>query len=298
MCPHRCGVNRLEGTLGRCGVGNSAVVATAMCHKGEEPPLIKGAGSGTVFLAGCVARCCYCQNYQISLLRQGERVSSQQLSDIFLSLQNSGCSNLNWVTPTPHLPFLLDALAIAMEKGLNLPVVYNCNGYMELGILAMLDGIVDVYLPDMKYGEEIWAIEYSGLPDYPEINVRAVKEMYRQAGTLVFDRKDAAISGLLIRHLVLPDNRAGTSKVLHAISQIDPDIHVSIMAQYRPCYQAVGHPVLGRPLYREELEDAKEMAERYGLTNMFTQSYMSLRCKDGYFPDFNQDSDRIFDQDS
>jgi putative pyruvate formate lyase activating enzyme len=279
-------------------MGNSAVIASAMCHKGEEPPLIKGAGSGTVFLSGCVARCFFCQNYQISLLRQGERFSSFQLSEIFLSLQRAGCSNLNWVTPTPHLPFLLDAFAMAMDKGLNLPLVYNCNGYMNLEILSMLDGVVDVYLPDMKYGEEIWAIEYSGLPDYPEINLRAVKEMYRQTGTLILDRTGAAISGLLIRHLVLPDKRAGTSKVLRAISQIDPDIHVSIMAQYRPCYRAVGHPVLGRPLFREEFEDAKNVAEMYGLTNVYAQSYLSLRRKDGYFPDFNQEPDRIFDQDS
>jgi putative pyruvate formate lyase activating enzyme len=279
-------------------MGNSAVIASAMCHKGEEPPLIKGAGSGTVFLSGCVARCFFCQNYQISLLRQGERVSSFQLSEIFLSLQRAGCSNLNWVTPTPHLPFLLDAFAMAMDRGLNLALVYNCNGYMNLEILSMLDGVVDVYLPDMKYGEEIWAIEYSGLPDYPEINLRAVKEMYRQTGTLILDRTGAAISGLLIRHLVLPDKRAGTSKVLRAISQIDPDIHVSIMAQYRPCYRAVGHPVLGRPLFREEFEDAKNVAEMYGLTNVYAQSYLSLRRKDGYFPDFNQEPDRIFDQDS
>ncbi|MGB4100278.1 MAG: radical SAM protein [bacterium] len=297
LCPHRCGVNRLEERLGRCGVGNGAIVSSAMCHRGEEPPLIKGAGSGTVFLSGCVAKCCFCQNYQISLLRQGEKVSNLQLANIFLYLQELGCSNINWVTPTPHLPFLLEALAIAMDKGLNLPVVYNTNGYMRLDVLTMLDGIIDIYLPDMKYGEEVWALEYSGLPDYPEINVQAVKEMYRQVGVLKFDNNGAALSGLLVRHLVLPENRAGTLKVLDAISQIDPDIHVSVMAQYRPCYRAINHSVLGRPLYFEEFEEAEEIAERCGLTNVFAQSYEQLRRKDGYFPDFSRDSDRIFNQD-
>ncbi len=224
-------------------------------------------------------------------------MTTVELADIFLSLQQQGCSNLNWVTPSPHLPFLLEGLAIAMERGLSIPLVYNCNGYMSLDVLKMLDGIVDIYLPDMKYSEEIWAIEYSGLPDYPEINLQAVKEMYRQVGALKLDDNGHAVSGLLVRHLVLPENRAGTAGVVRSIAAIDPDISVSLMAQYRPCFEAVGHSVLGRPLFREEYLEALEQAEIHGLTHVYTQSLESLTERDGYFPDFSGRSGTVFRQD-
>ncbi|HPQ42074.1 MAG TPA: radical SAM protein [bacterium] len=272
-------------------------MSAAEVHCGEEPPLIKGAGSGTVFLSGCIAACCFCQNYQISRLRIGRPVSPDILADCFLDLQKKGCSNLNWVTPTPHLPFLLKALAIAMEQGLNLPLVYNCNGYMNPGILKKLDGIVDIYLPDMKYGQDVWAETFLGLPDYTRINAETVREMYRQVGCLVLDDRGAAVSGLLIRHLVLPDNTAGTAAVLKTIAAIDPDIPLSLMAQYRPCYEALGHPVLGRGLHREEFEAAVELLEIYGITHAYVQSAEALQRKDGYFPDFSRDPGQIFDQD-
>jgi len=227
----------------------------------------------------------------------GKPVSVNELADMFLVLQEKGCSNLNWVTPSPHLPFLLKALAIAIEKGLNLPLVYNCNGYMNLDVLKKLDGIVDIYLPDMKYGEAIWAEEFSDLSDYPEINTDVIKEMYRQAGTLTVDDSGGAVSGLLIRHLVLPEKTAGTEKVLRTIATIDPKISISLMAQYQPCFDALNHPVLGRALYREEYMDALELLELYGLENAFVQSADALRKKDGFFPDFTQETGKIFDQD-
>lgn len=290
-------MNRLENRTGTCSVGGQALLSAAEVHCGEEPPLTKGAGSGTVFLSGCIAKCCFCQNYQISRLRYGRPVSPDVLADCFLDLQIKGCSNLNWVTPTPHLPFLLKALAIAMDRGLMLPLVYNCNGYMNIDILRKLDGVVDIYLPDMKYGQDIWAESFSGLPDYTHINAETVREMYRQVGCLAVNRDGAAVSGLLIRHLVLPENTAGTATVLKTIAGIDPDISISLMAQYRPCYEAVDHPVLGRSLYREEFLQAVELLELYGLTNAYVQSAEMLHLKDGYFPDFTQEPGQIFNQD-
>jgi putative pyruvate formate lyase activating enzyme len=298
LCPHRCGANRAKGEQGRCGIGATAVVSAAMKHFGEEPPLVKNGGSGTVFFSGCIATCCFCQNFQISILKQGYAISVSHLRDVFLELQRAGCSNINWVTPTPQLPFLLKAFASAMDKGLNLPLVYNCNGYMNSKTLEKLDGIVDIYLPDVKYGQDVWAVEYSGLPDYTEINRKTVQEMYRQVGLLKTDEKGAAESGLIVRHLVLPENRAGTADVFKTIVEIDENISVSVMAQYRPCYKAVKHSVLGRPLFYEEFEYVKDLIDFYGLPNVFTQSMDSLRSKDGYFPDFNRKPDRVFDQDS
>ncbi|MBN1295653.1 radical SAM protein [bacterium] len=284
----------MHDQTGRCGVGSQALLAAAEVHRGEEPPLITGAGSGTVFLAGCIARCRFCQNYQISLLRQGHPVTPENLADTFLFLQNQGCSNLNWVTPSPHLPFLLKALAMAMNRGCHLPVVYNCNGYMNVDIVTELDGIVDVYLPDMKYGEDVWAEKYSGLPEYSSINAGVVREMAKQVGALVIDSSGAALSGVLVRHLVLPGKIAGTARVLKTLASINPDIPISLMAQYRPCYEAVDDPVLGRCLYREEFEDAVELLALYGLTRAYVQSADALQLQDGYFPDFNRQPGKIF----
>lgn len=297
LCPHHCKVNRLDGQTGRCGLGSRAVVSTAEIHTGEEPPLVTGAGSGTVFLSGCIASCCFCQNYQISRLNMGQEVSTNALANTFLTLQEKGCTNLNWVTPTPHLPMLLKALAIAIEAGLSIPLVYNCNGYMSLRILKMLDGIVDIYLPDMKYGQDLWAEEFSGLKDYPAINFACIEEMYRQVGLLQIDANGAATTGLLVRHLVLPEKTAGTEKVLQKIADINPRISISLMAQYRPCHEAIEHSIIGRPLFQEEYVDAVELLEIYGLTNAFIQSPSALQKKDGFFPDFTQETGAVFDQD-
>jgi len=294
LCPRKCRINRQEGQIGVCGIGAEPVLSAAEIHTGEEPPLITGAGSGTIFMAGCIADCCFCQNYQISQQKMGRVISIDELAGEFLSLQAKGCSNINWVTPTPHLPFLLHALARAIDRGLTLPLVYNCNGYMDLDILRGLDGIVDIYLPDMKYGESIWAEQFSKLPDYPEINSMVIKEMYRQVGILKLDITGRAVSGLLVRHLVLPEGTAGSEKVIRTIAEIDPEIGFSLMAQYRPCYKAVNHDILGRSVHVEEFDNVCELVELYGLTNLFIQSSKDLKKRDYYFPDFNRARGEIF----
>ena len=293
ICPRLCRAKRLHGAAGFCQVLDKAILSSALAHFGEEPPITGRGGSGTIFLSSCNAACIFCQNYQISHERIGNPVSISQLANEYLHLQAVGCENINWVTPTPHLPFLVDALASAVEQGLKIPVVYNTNGYDRVEVLRLLDGIVDIYLPDMKYGEDVWAEEYSGLKNYFTINVAAIKEMYRQVGLLIINEKGVAVKGLLVRHLVLPNGRAGSARLFRALAKIDPQVPVSLLAQYHPCYQAVGHPVLGRRISRDEYLKALEDFENAGLLNAFTQDYISLEHEDFFFPDFN-DNERVF----
>jgi len=293
ICPRLCRAKRLHGAAGFCQVLDKAILSSALAHFGEEPPITGRGGSGTIFLSSCNAACIFCQNYQISHERIGNPVSISQLANEYLHLQAVGCENINWVTPTPHLPFLVDALASAVEQGLKIPVVYNTNGYDRVEVLRLLDGIVDIYLPDMKYGEDVWAEEYSGLKDYFTINVAAVREMYRQVGPLIINENGVAVRGLLVRHLVLPDGRSGSARIFRALAEIDPQIPVSLMAQYHPCYQAVGHPVLGRRISRHEYLKALEDFENAGFVNAFTQDYLDLEREDLFFPDFD-DNERVF----
>ncbi len=295
ICPRLCRAKRLHGAAGFCQVLDKAILSSALAHFGEEPPITGRGGSGTIFLSSCNAACIFCQNYQISHERIGNPVSISQLANEYLHLQAVGCENINWVTPTPHLPFLVDALASAVEQGLKIPVVYNTNGYDRVEVLRLLDGIVDIYLPDMKYGEDVWAEEYSGLKNYFTINVAAIKEMYRQVGLLIINENGVAVKGLLVRHLVLPNGRAGSARLFRALAKIDPQVPVSLMAQYHPCYQAVGHPVLGRRISRDEYLKALEDFENAGLLNAFTQDYISLEHEDFFFPDFN-DNERVFNR--
>jgi len=269
-------------------------MSSALAHFGEEPPITGRGGSGTIFLSSCNAACIFCQNYQISHERTGQPVSPDKLAQEFLRLQNAGCENINWVTPTPHLPFLVEALALAAAEGLTLPVVYNTNGYDRVEILRLLEGVVDIYLPDMKYSEDIWAEEFSQLRDYFSINVAAIREMHRQVGPLIVNDDNVAVKGLLVRHLVLPDGRAGSARVFRALAQIDPQIPVSLMAQYHPCFQAVGHPVLGRRIARREYLKALDDFENAGLLNVFTQDLSELEREDFFFPDFNDEQTNIF----
>jgi putative pyruvate formate lyase activating enzyme len=294
LCPRECGSHRLSGQKGFCQVGNLPVVSSALPHFGEEPPISGQNGSGTVFLTSCNAACLYCQNYQISHLRQGREIPVWQLAQNFLQLQKRGCHNINWVTPEPHLPFLVEALGLAVANGLTIPVVYNSNGYCRVEILKLLEGILDIYLPDMKYSQDIWAEEYSLLPNYTHFNIAAVTEMYRQVGILQLDQNGVATRGLLVRHLVLPESRAGSRKVFEVLAAIDINIPVSIMAQYHPCYRAVGHPVLGRRISRQEYLKALEEFELAGLTTAFTQDLVELEQGDLFFPDFGADEDQIF----
>jgi len=294
ICPRLCHAKRFHGKSGFCGMNDMAIVSGAMAHFGEEPPITGKSGSGTIFLTGCNARCIFCQNYQISQQGSGEPVSVEYLAEEFLRLQKIGCVNINWVTPTPHLVFLVEALAIAMERGFSLPIVYNTNGYDRAEIVRLLDGIVDIYLPDMKYSEDVWAEEFSGMPNYVSENVRAVREMFRQVGALELDEHGIAVRGLLVRHLVLPDGTAGSAKVFRTIADIDPSIPVSIMAQYHPCFHAVGHSIVGRRICRVEYQKALDELELAGLTMAFTQNPDSLSSEDAFFPDFNRDELEVF----
>ena len=265
LCPRECRVDRLSGQTGFCGQGGRARLAKALPHFGEEPPLTGSRGAGTVFFTGCALRCLYCQNYQISQEGLGEEVSAVALADIFLDLQQRGCHNLDLVSPTPHWPFILEALELAIPRGLRLPIVYNTHGYVSLELLQCLEGVVDIYLPDMKYGTDESARALSQVSDYTRHNRAAVREMVRQVGRLKTDSGGVAFQGVLVRHLVLPGGLSGTSEVLQELLEISHRIPLSLMSQYRPCHRAQDHPSLNRPLTGEEYQQALDAAENLGL---------------------------------
>ncbi len=205
-----------------------------------------------------------------------------------------GCSNINWVSPTPHLPFAVKALALAVEKGLSIPVVYNTNGYINIDILKKLDGIIDIYLPDCKYGDDSEAETYSVLPGYFSVSIQAVREMVRQTGILQFDTKGAAVSGVLVRHLIMPRNVAGSAKIFSALAEINPDIHISLMSQYQPRFRALHHEVIGRKITKPEFIAAWEAFRSSGLHNGYFQFPDDFTESDPYFPDFNRPDPDIF----
>jgi putative pyruvate formate lyase activating enzyme len=235
-------------------------------HFGEEAPLVGRHGSGTIFFTYCNLHCLFCQNYPISQLGEGSPVSSEQLAGMMLSLQDRGCHNINLVSPTHVVPYILDALELAARNGLFLPLVYNSGGYDAIETLRLLDGVVDIYMPDMKYSDEKTAEELSGIKNYPEINRAAVREMHRQVGDLRVDKQGVAKRGLLVRHLVLPNGLGGTRGVVEFLArEISTDTYLNIMAQYHPCHKAFDIPNLARPLLEHEFEEAIELAHRHGL---------------------------------
>lgn len=265
LCARNCGVNRLAGETGYCRTGRHARLASFGPHFGEERPLVGVGGSGTIFFSECNLRCIFCQNYDISLLGHGREAGPQELAAAMLALQRRGCHNINFVTPTHVLAQILEALPMAVEGGLRLPIVWNCGGYESVEALRLLDGIVDIYMPDFKYGEGRWAAEFSNAPDYPERAEAAIREMHRQVGDLEMDAHGIARHGLLVRHLVMPDDVAATDKVITVLASISPRTYVNVMDQYRPCYQAVGHPIIGRRISPTEYRRALEAAIRAGL---------------------------------
>ena len=270
LCPHECGVNRLDDEKGFCRIGRKAIVATYGAHFGEEPPITGRNGSGTVFFSGCNMRCLYCQNYEISHGLEGSEAEREFLAFAFLYLQEGGCHNINLVTPSHVVPQILEGLLIAAEEGLTIPIVYNCGGYDSLSTLRLLDGIVDIYMPDMKYADDKTAFELSRVKDYWRLSRQAVKEMFRQVGRLTTDRESgAAARGLLIRHLVLPGGLSNTREICRFIAEeLSADTVVNIMDQYRPCGQAARHPPLDRRITREEYGRALKWAEEAGLTDL------------------------------
>lgn len=284
LCPHECGVDRLNGQTGFCKAPGHCVYSTACAHHGEEPVLSGLAGSGTIFLTYCNSRCIFCQNFDISQLAHGQPTSVEQLAGMYLALQSRGCHNVNFVTPAHYLPQIISALVVAVDEGFRLPLVYNSNGYDRLEILALLDGIIDIYLPDMKYGDEETGRKLSELPNYPEVNRKAVAEMFRQVGPLVTDTRGIARRGLIVRHLVLPNSMAVTDGVLETIAEIDRRIAVSLMGQYHPAYRANEIEGLGRRLARREYDKAAFAMERLGLENGWTQKTHLL--DDTFIPDF------------
>ncbi len=266
ICPHHCGVNRLKEETGFCRSGSQAVISSYAPHFGEEQPLVGTNGSGTIFFTFCNMRCVYCQNYEISWLGVGRPVTSEELAGIMLELQDYyRCHNINLVTPTHFVPPILAALELAIKKGLRLPLVYNCGGYEDLKTLKLLDGIIDIYMPDFKYDDPEIAQKYSGVRDYPQIARLALREMHRQVGDLVVDERGIAVRGLIVRHLVLPGGLAGTEGCMRYLATVSPQMFINIMSQYRPENRAHEFPPLNRRITREEYREALDLARRYGL---------------------------------
>ncbi|MEA3442089.1 MAG: radical SAM protein [Chloroflexota bacterium] len=269
VCPRRCHVNRLSDEVGKCRTSQEAIVSSYGPHFGEEAPLVGRCGSGAIFFTNCNLRCLFCQNYSISQLGEGEKTSKEKIAYMMLSLQSQGCHNINLVSPTHVVPQILEALEIATESGLHIPLVYNSGGYDSEETLKLLDGIIDIYMPDMKYGNDETARKLSGIENYPEINKTAVKEMHRQVGELRIDREGIAQRGLLVRHLVLPYGLAGTREVVNFLAQeISPYTYINIMAQYHPCYQAYQVPSLARRITTQEFQEATELAYQAGLQHL------------------------------
>jgi len=266
VCPRRCGAARLSGEAGRCRIAGAAVVSSAGPHFGEEEPISGDRGSGTIFFAGCNLHCRFCQNHDISWSVRGEEVSADELASIMLALESRGCHNVNLVSPTHVAPQALEALALARGRGLSIPIVWNSGGYDDLALLELLDGVVQIYMPDLKYADAAIAERYSGVPDYPEVARAALREMHRQVGPLALDPPGVATRGLLVRHLVLPGGLAGTAEVMRFLAdELSEDTFVNVMPQYRPCHLVRGDPVLGRPITRAELGEALLLARRAGL---------------------------------
>jgi putative pyruvate formate lyase activating enzyme len=265
FCGRQCRVDRYEQE-GSCRTGVRAVVSSFGPHFGEEDPLRGYRGSGTIFFAWCNLNCQYCQNYDISQLGHGQEVEPEEIASMMLALQARGCHNINFVSPTHVVAPILAALLIAAEAGLHLPLVWNTGGYDSLEALQLLDGVVDIYMPDMKYADADAGYRYSRVREYPAVNQAAVKEMHRQVGDLVLDEQGIALRGLLIRHLVLPGGLAGTAEIARFLAEeISPDTYINVMDQYRPCYRAHEYPPLNRPITAAEYEAAVEAARQAGL---------------------------------
>ncbi|MGE4299592.1 MAG: radical SAM protein [Desulfovibrionaceae bacterium] len=270
LCPRACGVNRLQGERGMCGTGRLASVASFVPHFGEEAPLVGKGGSGTIFFAGCNLQCAFCQNSGISRSASaGQEATPAQLAAIMLELQGQGCHNINLVTPTHVAAQILEALPLAVDQGLTLPLVYNTSAYDAPETLALLDGVVDIYMPDAKFWDAAMAGKYCrGATDYPEAARAAIAAMHRQVGDLVLGADGMARRGLLVRHLLMPDNIAGTREWFCYLASLSPAVYVNIMDQYRPCGDAAAYPELRRTILPVEYDLAVEAALSMGLTRL------------------------------
>jgi putative pyruvate formate lyase activating enzyme len=270
LCANYCRADRLKSSRGtRCRTARRARVASYGPHHGEERPLVGQYGSGTIFFSGCNLACVFCQNWDISQQDRGREVSAAELAAMMLELQQMGCHNINLVSPSHVVAPVLAALTLAARKGLRLPLVYNTGGFDSPQALALLDGVIDIYMPDMKYADSEIARRYSGVSGYAEVNRAAVLEMHRQVGDLVLDKRGIARRGLLVRHLVLPDNLAGTDRILTFLAEkVSSGTYLNLMDQYRPCYRADRYPPLDRRITAEEYASALRWAREKGLQRL------------------------------
>ena len=269
LCPRRCGVDRHAGETGICKTGKIAMVSSYNPHFGEEAPLVGSRGSGTIFFTHCNLMCLFCQNYDISHEGYGQKLSDEQISAMMLALQKQGCHNINFVTPSHVVPQILSALELAVQNGLNVPLVYNSGGYDRVETLHLLEGVFDIYMPDFKFWDPEIAASACDAPDYPEVARKALLEMHRQVGDLVIDDQGLAQRGLLIRHLVLPEGMAGTREIMRFIAtKISPNSYVNVMSQYRPCGRAAEVNGLASHLPAREYRQALEFAKLEGITRL------------------------------
>jgi putative pyruvate formate lyase activating enzyme len=270
LCPRDCRVNRTKGEKGKCNATSKVKVSDAFPHFGEEPPLVGKKGSGTIFFSNCGLRCVFCQNYKISIEGEGMEISDERLADLMIKLQKVGCHNINLVTPTHYVPSIVNALQMAIKNDLHIPLVYNTSGYETLETLQLLDGIIDIYLPDCKFMDSKYAAKYTGETyNYPYYVKIALKEMHRQVSVLETNPKGIAVRGLMIRHLILPNRIAGTDEFLKFVAGNFPkNTYLNLMAQYRPEYKAFDYPEIARRLKRSEYHEAVRWAKKYGLTRL------------------------------
>lgn len=283
VCPRGCKVNRLENEKGFCKTGRLAMVSSYNAHFGEERPLVGVGGSGTIFFTNCNLGCVFCQNYEISHHGDGVEVTAGQLAAMMVSLEKQGCHNINLVTPTHVVPQILEALPLAIDKGLTVPLVYNSSGYDRVETLELLDGIIDIYMPDFKFWDPDHARRYASAFDYPERARAALKEMQRQVGELVVNEQGLAERGLLVRHLVLPGGLEETREILKFIGEeISPATYVNVMDQYHPCGKAHSFIPLDRPLRQDEYQQALKMAYDAGLTRLDQRDFVELLHRLGF----------------
>ena len=269
LCSHRCGVNRRNGERGYCKTLDNVVTAGAESHFGEEEELVGRFGSGTIFFSYCNLKCVFCQNYEISYCGAGKEINVKQLAEMMIGLQNNKCHNINLVTPSHVVPQIVEAVFIAAQNGLNIPIVYNSNGYDLTDTLKLLEGIVDIYLPDIKFSDDTVAEKYLGVKNYYTIAKAAIKEMYRQVGNLKTDSENIAYKGVMIRHLVLPENLAGTEKIMKFIAEeISENVYVNIMKQYYPEYKAYEFKEINRMITSQEFKYAINAAKSTGLNRI------------------------------
>ena len=274
LCGRRCEVNRIKGEKGECRSDWQVIISSYHLHFGEEPPISGRRGSGTVFFTNCSMHCQYCQNYTISQLGMGDSVTIDGLTHCFLYLQDKGAHNINLVTPTHFVPQIIAATWRAVKRGLRIPIVYNTGGYDSIETLKLMDGIVDIYMPDAKYGDNDRGLKYSKVTNYVDVNQAALREMHRQVGDLVLE-DGVAVRGLMVRHLVLPNDVSNTEKVLKFLHELSPNLYLSLMSQYYPSYKADECRELSRSITSWEYDKALELAKKLGFRGYF-QPYMRL----------------------